>query len=354
MTDRRGFLAGMLAAGLAPVPGWADVGSPAYLAAAKCPDGSYVLCGLDRFGVLVFELPLPGRGHAAAAHPARPVAVAFARRPGTFALVIDCTTGGEAARLVAPQGHHFTGHGAYSADGEVLFTVENDYEANRGMVGVWSVREGYRRAGALPTHGVGPHEMRLMPDGKTLLVANGGIETHPDYGRAKLNIPTMAPNLTYLNTDGAWLETVEPPAAWHMLSTRHLAIRKDGLVAVAAQWQGDTDDSPPLMATHRRGEALTWHDTLRGIEPMMQGYAGSIAFDGTGDRIAITGPRGGMAVIFDSAGRYLERVPEPDICGVASAAEGFLFTTGHGKVLGGGGVHRGERYWDNHLVALSA
>ena len=90
MTTRRSFLAGLLAAASAPSLSWADAGSPAYLAAAKEPSGTYALFGLAASGQDVFRIALPDRGHAAAAHPPAPEAVAFARRPGTFALVIDC------------------------------------------------------------------------------------------------------------------------------------------------------------------------------------------------------------------------------------------------------------------------
>ena len=57
----------------------------------------------------------------------------------------------------------------------------------------------------------GPHEIRLLPQGDTLVVANGGIETHPDSGRSKLNLPTMRPNLAYITIDGALKDRVAPP-----------------------------------------------------------------------------------------------------------------------------------------------
>ena len=47
MTNRRHFIAGMLASGLVPAPTWADAGGPAYLAAAGLRDGSFVLCGIN-------------------------------------------------------------------------------------------------------------------------------------------------------------------------------------------------------------------------------------------------------------------------------------------------------------------
>ncbi len=123
MTNRRHFLAGLVATGLVPMRGWAAVGAPDFLAAALFPDDSYRLVGLAVDGDIQFSLPLPARGHAAAAHPSRAQAVAFARRPGTFAVVIDCAAGAEIARLKAPEGRHFYGHGVFSADGSQLFTT---------------------------------------------------------------------------------------------------------------------------------------------------------------------------------------------------------------------------------------
>ena len=93
--QRRAFLA-TLAAACAPRLTWAEVGSPAFLAAGKEGEG-FVLHGLSAAGQSLFQIALPGRGHAAAAHPTRAEAVAFARRPGTFALVLDCGTGDDPA-----------------------------------------------------------------------------------------------------------------------------------------------------------------------------------------------------------------------------------------------------------------
>ena len=106
-TSRRTFLrgaAGLGGATLIPTIGWAAAGAPHYLNAAGLPDGSYWLLGLTEDGAETFRLPLPDRGHAAAAHPERPEAVAFARRPGTFAVVIDCAEGREIAQLHTPRG----------------------------------------------------------------------------------------------------------------------------------------------------------------------------------------------------------------------------------------------------------
>ncbi len=358
MATRRHVLAGLLASGLAPRAGWSGAGAPVLLSAARGADGAYRLIGLRASGEIGFQLPLPGRGHAAAAHPHRPLAVAFARRPGTFALVIDCATGRQVAQLQAPEGRHFYGHGAYSADGARLYTTENDYEAAQGVIGVWDAGHGYARLGEFPSGGTGPHEMRLMPGGAALVVANGGIETHPDSGRAKLNLPVMRPNLTYLSLDGAVLEQVEPDPAARKNSIRHLAVAADGTVGFAMQWQGPGEAHPPLLGLHRRGTALRLVAAPEAGHRALQRYAGSVAIWQAGRQVAITSPRGGQVQVFDGdTGGFLYAVTDPDVCGVGATTEGFVTTSGQGRVArlsvaGSTELARHDLAFDNHAVPI--
>ncbi|WP_281995323.1 DUF1513 domain-containing protein [Ruegeria faecimaris] len=356
MTSRRQFLAGLAAASLAPTQGWSTVGAPDFLAAALFPDGTYRLAGLSSEGGILFSLPLPARGHAAAAHPLRAQAVAFARRPGTFGVVIDCKSGTQTARMDAPKGRHFYGHGVFSRDGTHLFTTENDYEAGEGVIGVWD-SEDYTRLGEFSSGGVGPHDMRIMPDGETLIIANGGIETHPEMGRTKLNLPIMQPRLSYLSLSGSVLEQIELPRTLHKNSIRHLAVRSDGLVGFAMQWQGNRLTHPPLLGLHKRGEALRLLAAPESVQSALQGYAGSIAFAGDGKTIAITCPRGNNLLRFDSlTGRLNDTTPLEDVCGLGAGPSGFVFTTGTGLV---GALTakarisaRPDCQWDNHLVPV--
>lgn len=351
MTTRRRFLAGFAATGLVPLPTWADAGDPSFLSAARTPRGDFVLVGLDALGGERFRIPLPARGHAAAAHPTRPHAVAFARRPGTFAVVLDCQSGDVLARLDSPQGRHFYGHGTFDATGDLLFTTENDYGAGRGRIGIWDARNGYARIGEMASGGIGPHDLRVMPS-DTLVVANGGIDTHPASGREKLNLSTMRPNLSYLDIDGGITDQVEPE--YQHASIRHLSVRADGLVGLAMQWQGEVASAPALVATHLRGEGL--RDI--GDGPGLGGYVGSIAFSGAGTQLAITSPRAGEAQVFDvGTGTRLQRMIQVDICGVAASREGLMLTTGQGHVIGLGQsevpLAHHDLAWDNHLVAVA-
>lgn len=358
MTSRRGFLIGMLASGLAPAATWADAGAPDFISAGQAADGSYSLYGLSSDGSIRFRQQIPGRGHAAAAHPHRAQAVGFARRPGTFAFVLDCVTGQTVAELTSPQGRHFYGHGVFSRDGSRLYTAENGYDNAAGVIGVWDVTAGYKRLGEFASHGVGPHDVRLMPDAATLVVANGGIETHPDSGRAKLNIPVMQPSLVYLSLDGDLLERVELDPALHMNSIRHLDLRDDGLVGFAMQWQGGQGDLPPVLATHRRGAAPRLLGGA-GVSDAMNGYGGSTAFSGDGHLLAVSSPRGGLVQAYDvETGALAETLTLEDVCGLGAAPGGFIVSAGTGALvrMGAEGVapiDRAEVRWDNHLVRLT-
>jgi hypothetical protein len=356
MATRRVFLASLLATGALPRLTWAEIGQPAYLAAARTVDGSYRLHGISLSGQSLFQLSLPGRGHAATAHPARAEAVAFARRPGTFAMIIDCASGNLRAQLSPPDGRQFNGHGAYSADGSLLMTSEVVADTSEGRIGLWETA-GYGRVGEWASGGIGPHDVRLMPDGM-LAVANGGIQTDPN-DRAKLNISSMRPNLSYLDANGLLVDQVELDDELHQNSIRHLALSGDGTLAFAMQWEGDPAVQVPLLGLHRRGSIPKLCAALEADAAAMQGYAGSIAFNGTGDLVALTSPKGGAVMIFDRDGSPVATHRRADLCGAAPASAGFTLTDGAGAVwssnrhgltlLSGSDVS-----WDNHLIALGA
>ncbi|MDX8352551.1 DUF1513 domain-containing protein [Cognatiyoonia sp. IB215182] len=356
--DRRQILAALLATGLAPRASWADAGAPAFLAAAARGDGRFVLCGIAANREIVFEVPMPARGHAAAAHPQKPEAVAFARRPGTFAIVLDCMTGRIKAILDAPHGRHFYGHGVFSADGRWLYTTENDYEAGVGRIGLWAASRGYARVDEFSSGGVGPHDIKRLPGSDTLVIANGGIDTHPDSGRTKLNIPTMQPNLAYLS-DGYVTDTAELPTDLHKNSIRHLAVARDGQVAFGMQWQGD-GAAPPLVGVHRTGAPMELLSATDEALQQMQGYVGSIAFSDNEDEIVVTSPRGGVVQTYDLNNRALSGMLDlSDASGAAPAMGGTLISSGTGALVhlrGNAKVTRQMRglQWDNHLVRLAA
>lgn len=345
--SRRLFLSGLAALAI-PRPSWADAGSPAWLAAAQESDG-YRLHGLSETGESLFALPLPGRGHAAAAHPLRPLAVAFARRPGTYALVIDCVNGTETHRLTPPTGRQFNGHGAFSADGRVLYTSEVEAQGSAGRIGIWET-EGFTRMGEYDSGGIGPHDIKRLADGR-LVVANGGIATDPD-DRSKLNLETMAPNLSLLSKGGRLLAQVG--LAERQASIRHLALTETG-VAFAMQWEGDPAEVVPLLGHWDFACPPVLYPAPEAEAPRMKGYAGSIARARDG-RLAISSPKGGVVQVFGPDGTFLATHDRADVCGLAPLGAGFVTSDGLGGLCALDGalkpLARLDAAWDNHLVAL--
>ncbi len=351
MATRRAFLAGLAAASL-PRVSWAEVGSPACLAAGKLGN-EFVLHGLTAEGASLFEIGLPARGHAAAAHPSQALAVAFARRPGTFALVLDCLTGAVRHRLSPPEGRQFNGHGAFSGDGALLMTSEVVAEGSAGRIGLWET-VGFTRIGEWDSGGIGPHDIRRLADGR-LVIANGGIQTDPG-DRTKLNTDTMRPNLTLLSAEGAVLDQVELAAELHQNSIRHLALYRQG-VAFAMQWEGDKTETVAQLGLWVPGSAPQLCPPPDTEAFAMKGYAGSIAVNRAGDLIALTSAPAGVVMLFDGAGGWLATDPCTDVSGAAAVGDGLRLTDGQGGVWrygadGLAALDRNATAWDNHLIAL--
>lgn len=356
MTSRRGFLAGLTSALVAPRLGWSAVGNPVALAAAKRADGAYVLVGLTNSGEISFSVPLPARGHAAAAHPHRAEVVAIARRPGRFAIVLDCVAGAAVKSFDAPQGRHFYGHGAFSSDGTLLFTPENDIETGAGWIGVWDRTLGFRRIDEFSSGGIGPHEILRLANGN-LAVANGGIRTHPATGREKLNLDTMRSNLSVFSTEGMLLDVAEVPEAERHNSMRHIACTPDGRVICGSQWQGDPFETPSLVSVYEGKGALISSEIDDDVIHRLGGYIGSVASLGHAG-FAASSPKGGRVLTFDRDGVLAEVHPSIDVCGLSTLGDrSGLVTNGLGQVfeldqteLTHLATH--TLSFDNHLVAL--
>lgn len=341
-----------------------DDGLPRFLSTAKLADGSHALVIVAVDGRLLREIPLRGRGHDVALSPDMRMAVAFARRPGTFAVAIDLIGSTPPRLFETPIDRHFYGHGVFSGDGRLLYATENDFASARGMLGVYDVAAGFQRIGEIPSHGVGPHDVLLLPDGNTLCVANGGIETHPAAGREKLNLSTMQPSLAFIDRGtGELLAKHELSQDIRHLSIRHLCVDAGGTVWFGGQWEGAMDQSPELIGWARIDRAIRFIEPDDAMGLLLKGYIGSVAT--TGDRriLAASAPRAGRMLYVDTEhGKVVGETVMPDCCGTAPASENAI------AVSSGLGELRSERpcegsaqsrvipgvAFDNHMRRLNA
>src|SRR5690606_29496436 len=129
LIDRRSFMrAGGIgfAAALSPRALMALAPADAVLAAGcRAADGTLGIATVSERGEIVDRTALPARAHGMAFSAAAGRLVAFARRPGTFAMVTDPSGNAAPIMVSAPDGRHFYGHGTFSPDGRLLYASEN-------------------------------------------------------------------------------------------------------------------------------------------------------------------------------------------------------------------------------------
>lgn len=333
--DRRKFIVGagavtaLCGAGLALSPSRAQAG---WISGYAKQGGGY---GLGRFDHnLKFEplIESAERLHYVYAHPTRVEICAPARRPGTALLVWRESL--PALEVTAPKGHHFYGHGVFNLDGSLFFATENEFETGRGVIGIYDPAQNYARIGQFDSGGVGPHDIRLHPDGAHLFVANGGLRTHPASGRTVLNLDEMQPNLTLLNiASGDIAQQASLKPKWSSLSLRHIHPTATGGLLVGAQDQWNDDPGRPLVGHWMPGRQIKMFQAPANGWQVFNSYIGSVAVDQSGKIAAAASPRGGLVGMWNlSTGNFIADFTKTDICGLApaQAAGQFMATAGDG------------------------
>lgn len=314
------------------------------------------------------SIAVPARAHDSLVLAKNNQILFFARRPGLHTYIVDQATASLQHVIDSPAGRHFYGHGCLSADERYLFTTENDYGKGLGYIGIYDCADNFKRIDEMPSYGIGPHQLALMPDQKTIVVANGGIMTHPDQGRKKLNIADMKPSLTYIDISSRKkVAQVLPPH--HQLSLRHLAVDSNGKVIVAAQFQGrghGNGGAPSGLPLVFQDQGESQLSPLKATEKkwMQQNdYIASVAIADNGV-IAATSPRGGLVNYWNADGEFISSTEIRDVAGVAFQQSGkcFWLSNGSGKIrqissdtlktLSNAGNVNFQ--WDNHLSILGA
>lgn len=355
--------------------GTADSSSPIFLSAATDSDQKHWLKAftVDHDQILeLYSHQLSARAHAVELSYKTDLFVAVARRPGKFMVLGDVQSGTVLQEIDAPAGRHFYGHGVFSKDDDYFYTTESAYEdlnGDSGRIGVWRVNRSLHnvsleRINEFPSYGVGPHELLLMPDQETLVIANGGIRTHPDKEREKLNIDSMQPSLVYIKRQtGELLEQKYLPAEYHQASIRHIDVNIHGKLAISMQFEGEPFLSVPLLATHRRGDELRFMLAPEHVQSQLQQYVGSIRYDASGSFILASCPRANLLTFWDAeSGDFLKQLRARDACGVCAYKDGFLYSAGTGQIRYYDLIQQTNTYfsaiedftnglfWDNHLV----
>ena len=352
-------IAGGALAGVGIASGCASVRSPTFLSAASDRSGRHWVAAFNANGE-VFRTPLPGRGHEVAVSTnGGSFAFVPARRPGDWAAMVDIADGRLLEICRAESGRHFYGHAVFSPDGMHLLTPENDYGRGVGRIVLRCARS-LKVVAELPSGGVGPHEIGWL-DKRTLAVANGGIRTHPERPRRKLNIADMQPNLALIDIDsGAVVHRAMPPH--HQSSIRHMDVTPDGRILLALQHEGSPTEDTPLVLVFDGNEGnLRALPMPLAVQRQMRQYTASACVDPATNRALVTAPRGHLVTLWDLDEGLLGHARIRDAGGVAldTEARQFVVTNGTGLAMRfdtATGKPRGTPHrfhdlrWDNHLA----
>ncbi len=363
--SRRHLLGSLIATSLlSPLNAFARANdSQLLISAARDNQGQHWVICLQENGEPISQLKLPARAHQVIKHPHKDELTVIGRRPGQYLIVSSIKSGRVVKHIQPEQGFHFYGHALYTPDGRSLVSTENHIDSGQGRIVVRDALNDYRVQAQFPSHGIGPHEIKLSRDHDTLVIANGGILTHPDKGRSKLNINTMSPSLAYVSlSSGELLEQVKLADEFHQLSIRHIDINQRDQVFVGLQYQGDKTDSVPLVASHKRGENLKALWAPEETNYAMKHYCGSVCFDLSGKTVAVSSPKGDLITFWNLEQlTFVDSLRCKDGCGLASHRNNeFVISNGLGKLY-----HYNTRTkelkrsspnldfkvaWDNHLL----
>ncbi len=319
------------------------------------------IAGINTAGQLVFDIPVQQRVHDSVFLPHRQQAVFFARRPGTHLYIVDITEGRIVQTVSASAQRHFYGHGCISNDGRYLFTSENAFDTQTGCIGVYDVFDNFRRIDEFPSGGIGPHQIEWLADKKTLVIANGGILTHPTRGRKKLNLDTMRPSLSYVESrSGKLIDEFLPPH--HQQSIRHLDVSATDTVMIGIQFEGDPTHQLPLAYSHSGEHKLLPFTADTRDWQRHQQYIGSVCTDATGSELLLSSPRGGIVSHWNAQRHSLRTIhTQRDGAGLAfvPARSEFYASNGLGQITAISGDPSGQlqrtphyfhhRSWDNHI-----
>lgn len=253
--------------------------------------GGFVARGVQHYGLALIDLdaaqPAPCfiatefLPHGIAFDPRDSHRAAIFEKKGPGACIIDLQARQITTSIPTSTTRRFYGHGAFSADGSLLYATETCLD--RDLAGVLVVRDAqtFVELGTLPTYGAAPHDCRLIHEGKTMVVANGGGD---------LNTPGSAPAcVTYIDlASGKLLQRVKLSSP--RINAGHIDVTAAAdLVIVSAPRDGMKDPNNQLGAVSLRtkARALKTLSEPKAVVSRMRGETLSVVINES-TRVALT------------------------------------------------------------------
>ena len=348
------------------------------ISACRDRKGKFYAAAFTITGELISKVPLPARGHDVLAIKSKPGhALVFARRPGNFILEVDFTQGEIVQQIQSSSNQHFYGHGVLVDDDKTLVSTENDYQQGKGLIVLRELKS-QKIIEQYDSGGIGPHQIAVMPtlttsvthsgmhtahnaDNIRLVIANGGIKTHPAHARQKLNIATMEPNLAYLElVNGKIIDSFSLENK--QLSIRHLDVSEQGKVIAGLQYQGASTDQVPLVISHHGEDKLQFLHAQQDVWQSMKHYTASVCINNANNSVAISCPKANLITYWDlQRDEFISSYRLKDNAGLAMIGDSMIASTGRGVITQQFDPYQAfimkakmnELHWDNHMSTVS-
>jgi len=263
--------------------------------------------------------PLTFLAHGIHRNPTNLNRLAIFEKKGPNAVEFDLDTRQVVRSIPRINNRYFYGHGAYSLDGQRLFSTETQLDTLNGVIAIRNAGD-LSTVGEFPSYGKEPHECKLIDAGKTLVVTNGGGDSRGD-----------RPSVTYIDVQSQQLiEKVELTNS--QLNTGHLAISPKGdLVVVSAPRLGSVKNGLGGVSIRPQGKAIQSISSPAPIIERMRGEALSVAVHSGNGIAAVTHPDGGMVTFWSIEDRSLLKVielPHPRGVALINRQQDFLVSYG--------------------------
>ncbi len=227
----------------------------------------------------------------------------------------------EVIRPIEALEHHlFYGHGAYSTDGSVLFATESRIGTKDGTI---SVRDAdtLNILGQFPSYGKSPHECKLVDQGQTMLVTNGGGahgEEMPSVSYIDVASEKLLEQVSLSNED---------------INAGHVALNSSGqLIVVSAPRSGLSQRQPGGVSIGREHGKLSPAKAAADFTQQLYGEALSVSIhDGLG-LAAVTHPDGNIVTIWSlQSQRLVKSIQLPGPRGVELTIDQSAFIISFGS-----------------------
>ncbi len=329
--------------------------SLSYLLLSSVTDksGQHYVAALDQAGNIYYQLAIPERAHDSLYNTRKREAIYFGRSPSTSTYIVDVASRTMSTIIPASKDRHFYGHGVIDKTNRYLYVVENNTALNQGCIGIYDAEDNYKKIDEISSYGVGPHQIALLSDAKTLVVANGGVLK--DSNNNMINRESFNSSLAYIDSqDGCLFASY--PSQFLGNSLRHLTIGKQDQVFVGAQSHSEYIN--PLVFSHRGEDKLSPFIAEDYIWQGHNNYTASLAV--CDDTLVVSSPRGNALSFWDIQNRqFVMKKNYLDVAGIAIHSgvnnSELLVSTGQGMLISINDMQLRQRYrtknsaWDNHL-----